>query len=49
MFYVIEWLKYIIEEVKIYCILDIDDKVLFLVIFYMLFNVYFRVGKLMIR
>lgn len=45
MFYAIEWLKYIIEEVKSHRISDIDDKVSSSAIFHMLSNAYFRVSN----
>lgn len=45
MFYAIEWMKYIIEEVKSHRISDIDDKVSSSAIFHMLFNAYFRVSN----
>lgn len=45
MFYAIEWLKYIIEEVKTHRISDIDDKVSSSAIFHMLSNAYFRVSN----
>ncbi|XP_011430792.4 prolyl 4-hydroxylase subunit alpha-1 [Magallana gigas] len=44
MFYAIEWLKNIIEEVKTHRISDIDDKVSSSAIFHMLSNAYFRAG-----
>lgn len=45
MFYAIEWMKYIIEEVKSHRISDIDDKVSSSAIFHMLSNAYFRVSN----
>lgn len=45
MFYAIEWLKYIIEEVNSHRISDIDDKVSSSAIFHMLSNAYFRVSN----